>query len=57
MESKKSELFIDIGKRSIFFERSKLLLNKKIEIIKVKIKDKINFEALFYSVVDIISLV
>lgn len=56
---KKGELFIDIGKIEYFIEGSKLLLNNKIEIIKlkVKVKDKINSEALFYSIADRIPLV
>jgi len=53
----KSELFIDIGKKEYFIKRSKLLLNKKIKIFKLKVKDKSNFEILFYSIVDRISLV
>lgn len=48
-ESKKNKVkFLLILLKSVFYSRIKLLLNKKSKFFKMKVKDEINSEAIFY---------
>lgn len=54
---KKSALFFDIGKKSILLKDLSYYSIIKLKLLNFKVKDKINSEALFYSIADRIPLV